>query len=387
MNKINKNIFVAFIALFVWGVVYILTPTCLPGIEKSIVASSSVLGYLLTTVMIGYFISSIVGGILSDFIGKMLVVKISILFMIVGSVFFFCPINLFLIFTGALLMGLGGGACECTSMAFISDNSEDNNRTFNLSIGQLCYSVATIIIPVLIAYILKVFGNWQFAYIMACIFCIITFFLMLNIKDVKYVLENKEKVSYRDLANKSLIVICSLVVFLYVMGTDSIGIWISKYMTDYMKTTQETGALYIALFYGAMGLGRLIVALIAKHVKNMYILLASVFVAMVSSILFLLSKGFMGASVFSILVGCAMGAVWPTTLGIAGEIFKDNTGKIFGIIMGFGGLSMFITPALVGNIADMFGLKHAMFLSPICSLLNLIVILFLVFKVRNKKNN
>ena len=78
-----------------------------------------------------------------------------------------------------------------------------------------------------------------------------------------------------------------------------------------------------------------------------------------------------GVAVF--LAGLAMAPVFPTTLAMVGGAFPNRTATAMGIVITCGWLGLLVSSPIIGSVAGSSGLRTALLLLPVFSVLMVIV--------------
>ena len=170
----------------------------------------------------------------------------------------------------------------------------------------------------------------------------------------------------------------SLMLFLYVACEVGVFNWLVKYLVD--EQGVEISYAQNVLGWGfALGLllGRVIVSRILLAVAEIKVTLwASV--AMMVTTFAMLKAGdpvLVGVSVF--VAGLAMAPMFPTTLGICGNVFTKMTGTAMGIVITSGWIGLTLSSYIIGFVAERATLGTALLLLPAMSLLLIVVNLLL----------
>ena len=124
----------------------------------------------------------------------------------------------------------------------------------------------------------------------------------------------------------------------------------------------------MALFYGAMGLGRLAIGWLVGRLGNRRTLLGSgllaaggMSLALSTTLPTLVVGGFL-------LVGLALAAVAPIAFSVAGDLVPDRAGSAVSVVTTFGYGGFLLGPPLVGGLAEVVGLRAALGLIAVAGL-------------------
>jgi len=78
-----------------------------------------------------------------------------------------------------------------------------------------------------------------------------------------------------------------------------------------------------------------------------------------------------------VAVGLAGSCLWPTTLGVAADLFPQGGASMFGLLAAFGNLGGILMPWLVGVTSDWSSLRLGLATSTTCPLLMAFVLLWM----------
>lgn len=136
--------------------------------------------------------------------------------------------------------------------------------------------------------------------------------------------------------------------------------WSGIYLRDSLGLPALVGGSGVAVFYGAMALGRLGAAGIILRFGNRRTLLAAgLLTAAGMSLSLATAQPFLVVTGF-LVVGIALSAVVPIAFSVAGDLAPDRAGAAVSVVttLGYGGFLM--GPVLVGVLAEAFGLRLAL---------------------------
>lgn len=136
--------------------------------------------------------------------------------------------------------------------------------------------------------------------------------------------------------------------------------WSGIYLRDSLGLPALVGGSGVAVFYGAMALGRLGAAgAISRFGNRRTLLVAGLLTAAGMSLSLATTQPFLVVAGF-LVVGLALSAVVPIAFSVAGELAPDRAGAAVSVVttLGYGGFLM--GPVLVGVLAEAFGLRLAL---------------------------
>ena len=136
--------------------------------------------------------------------------------------------------------------------------------------------------------------------------------------------------------------------------------WSGIYLRDTLGLAAIVGGSGVAVFYGAMALGRLATGWIVGHVGNRRTLLGSGLLAAGGMLLALATTSPALVVGGFLLVGLALAAVAPLAFSVAGDLVPERAGSAVSVVTTFGYGGFLLGPPLVGGLAEVVGLRAAL---------------------------
>ena len=136
--------------------------------------------------------------------------------------------------------------------------------------------------------------------------------------------------------------------------------WSGIYLRDTLGLAAIVGGSGVAVFYGAMALGRLAIGWIVGRVGNRRTLLGSGLLAAGGMLLALATTSPALVVGGFVLVGLALAAVAPLAFSVAGDLAPTRAGSAVSVVTTFGYGGFLLGPPLVGGLAEVVGLRGAL---------------------------
>jgi MFS family permease len=161
---------------------------------------------------------------------------------------------------------------------------------------------------------------------------------------------------YRD---RSLLLVAAIAC-LGLLAEGEMEHWSGIYLRDTLGLAAIVGGSGVAVFYGAMALGRLASGWLIGRVGNHRTLLGSGALAAVGMLLALATTRPALVVGGFLLVGLALAAVAPLAFSVAGDLVPGRAGAAVSVVttIGYGGF--LLGPPLVGGLAEAIGLRAAL---------------------------
>ncbi len=356
------------LAIFVYGSIAALLGTILPQLQNRLSLNAAELGYVALAQAIGLAIASVAIGPILDNVGK----KAGIVGGLAGIAVSLAGLAVANSYTTALgsmfLLGLGGGMLVTGANTLISDVAEDK-RASALNLLNIFFGLGGMVTPFMAANI-PALGN---AYALCLALAGITAVTVLvNITTPMPPPAGEGGFVFAQagpLLSQPALYLLSLYLFLYVACEVGVWNWLVAYLVS--QGVGEGYAQNVLSFGFAFGLlvGRLIASRILLGVPEIKVtLFASVAMAVTTFGMIKVSSPFMvGALVF--LAGLAMAPMFPTVLGMVGNVFRRMTATAMGIVITSGWIGLAISSPIIGWISNQTNLATGLLLLPGMSVL------------------
>ncbi len=373
-------IFAACLAIFVYGMVASMLGTINPGLAAKFQLTNVQTGYVALAQGLGLVIASVSVGPLLDRKGK----KIGLLLglaLVTLSLLALANAATYEVIIGAMVvLGMGGGIIITGANALGSDVSESRRASvlnfLNVFVGLGGFATPFIAGNLLAGDAVRV--AYAAAALTAATFAV---HLFLRIAPPAPRVPGQKTTAVFGVP---VLYLLASATFLYTACEFGIWNWLAKYLM--VRGLPATTALNILSLGFALGLllGRVIVAPVLIKIPPLTVTIAaSTLMALTTfAILHTSAPTLLGALVF--LAGIAMAPVFPTTVAIVGDIFKERSGTAIGFTITCGFSGLVVSSPLIGWIAgpDPSGLGRGLLVLPLFSAALLVVNLVLRSKRR-----
>ncbi len=352
--------------------------------------SNTSVGTIITMVFLGYFISPILTGELTDKVGRKKVLLFTFTAQLTGFLIALLINNPFAIGAGFFIIGMSFSVLELSMSSLLTDVSKwAAARILNLS--RVFFATGTVTGPFLAILMLNLFGDWVYVMLasLALLAVLFAVFLKLSYPLPRYPVKNIETheetgLTFKLLKNK-LVIVLGLGMLAYVALEAGITFYVSSYISS-ITTVEIYSTLTLSFFWFCAAIGRII---FTRYRGSPYILVAALSILAALGLGICLVFGGLAISVVSFgVMGFGCSAMFPTLLAIGKDSFPKYTNTVFGILLTAAGLGGILQPILMGTVADATGsLKAALSvcLAPPLIILTTQIILSL-FEKRAQKN-
>ncbi|MBM3756977.1 MAG: MFS transporter [Acidobacteria bacterium] len=370
-------ILAAVLAIFVYGMIAAMLGTILPDLSKKFSLTPKQNGSIALAQAIGLMIASLAVGPLIDLQGKKIGLLIGLALIALSLLALpwskgFGQIAMFM-----LVLGLGGGIIVTGANALASDISEDK-RAATLNMLNLFFGLGGLVTPLVSARLLNNESN------KICNFAAILTLATLAVHAVTEMPAPSGQVAFQfskvtDLLSNGSLMMLAALLFLYVAAEVGVWNWLARHLIA--QGVPEKNAMTILSLGFALGLlvGRVAVSPILVSVPATQVLLGASVLMAATTYLMLQSANPKTAWILVFLGGVAMAPVFPTTLAVVGDRFKDMTATAMGVAITCGWLGLVVSSPIIGSVAgdDPKKLKTALLLLPAVSVVMVVVSLAL----------
>lgn len=131
-----------------------------PQITADLATNSTMLGFTLTTFFVGYATGQVLGGAISDQIGRRRPIIAGGIIALVGSMICVFTPNIWVLLVGRVFQGLGGGVASSVARAILVDVAHGKTLARAMSLIQAIVGFAPMLAPVLGAFIIT-HATWR----------------------------------------------------------------------------------------------------------------------------------------------------------------------------------------------------------------------------------
>ena len=258
----------------------------------------------------------------------------------------------------AILLGLGGGGLNtCTNVLVSELYGEQRGPMLNL-LGVF-FGVGAISVPLLAATIEGHLNITQLFMICAGLAgaCAIAY-AAIAFPQVK----NRDAFSLADLYKVSKyqgVMLLAFILFLESGNEASLGGWTSTYVNS-AGYAPRTATLVLAEFWAALMLSRMLAARLLRGFSKTQIVLANGLFALAGCMILLSGHSLGVLFVGTALIGLAYGPIFPTTLAIAGDRYRERAGTVFGLLFSIALIGGMLFPWAVGQFSQRFSVRMGM---------------------------
>ncbi len=351
-QKRKRLTYAIYFTILIFGMQMTMMGLLLEKMSKSFGLSVAQTGSFFTLSAAGFTVAVIVGGIISDRIGKKRVIIWSVFGFAAALLFFSVSPSLPMSMALFFLIGGLGGILQSTLSSIIADINPGSERRA-VTFAQVFFGVGAIIGTACAGWLAATDYSWQVAYTVASLLALsaavwVTRYEYPSVKAE----ERLEMAAFTSiLKNKGFLMLC-LAVALYVGVETTAWGWTPKYLTAELDYDETLAGTMVSLLWGGITVGRLLTAWLADKFSNQLLVSGLCLTAIIGLVAQFSPALHPLAPVTFILIGIGFSGIWPLIVSQAGMMFKSNTGTAFGLVVAAGGIGGMTVPLLFGFIAE-----------------------------------
>ena len=390
--------FIAFLGIFIYGLLAALPGSVLPTLERSrYLPDDGAVGTFLLINAVGAVLAYLVSGPVIDRVGKKVALGAGAALVVISMAGFALTVTrvdaasaLPLVFVCSLILGLGANAIVAAGHALVADVAA-SWRNSALNLLDICFGLGLAALPLFVQTLQRSGGLGLIFWAMAAI-TVVMLVLVLAPRFPRPA--HPESVSVgtaKDLLRNPSFWLLGLALFMYVGAEVSVGKWVVTFMErdprmlasqglnpaqlqELARTSPEalsrffeqdpvgvgvaTYALRTLSFFAfALLAGRLVSSLLLGVLRvNSFILVSagSLLTALALVVAFTADAP-QTVRLGLIAAGFGMGPIFPTSVGLASVMAPRIAGTAIGLIMGIGFAGLLVIPPAVGYISNAVG--------------------------------
>jgi len=337
----------ALFGIFVFALTANTLPAALPRVAGEFGLEPTVLARTMSVQFIAFMITTLVGGVLSDRIGKKLVFCAAALFAGLGAWRWATADGLAEGMQAAVLLGMGGGILESISSALLSDLYPER-RKFLLNLAQVFYCAGAIGGPFLMSRLLPAGVSWRvfFVAIMIASVLLLLLFAYSHMPPPE-AHERVEAAKLLAIVRRANFVLPCIILYCYVLSESSLGFFITTYLKQHLAAPEHWAIVALSIFWGTMMVGRMICAVLPERLsyEKLVALLCG------GGMVCMMVQAWLPDWRFSIAAfactGLAFAGAWPLIVGLTAIRNPRYSGSVIGLLVAIGALGCVTSPPLM----------------------------------------
>lgn len=342
-----------------------------PAMSSDLGVDPGYLGIVSAICLTCSFISTLLYPMLVKRFSLSNIIIYSMVFVVIGFIFYMLTFNVILLILAAVFLGLGAGSID----AGVNEYAVRNFSVKQINVLHAFWAVGISIGTLISSYVFYINLSWHYTYLIIVVILLLILSLIIIKRKILKVDEHDETNNAKDNVEGGYLIF--LFYFIYAIET-VVGLYLSSYMFFKIGVSEDIAALMVFMFWTGLLFGRLFVMISSNYMSNKKIICTSIILTIVVSIVFLLSTNVVILLIFGFLIGFGFGPIYPTMLSQINTYYKDqNISKVISIQMIGALLGMVILPTIAGILFSNISYT-LLFIFVIIFMIMLLVLLYLM---------
>ncbi len=336
----------------VMGMIVISFGAIMPDIRSTFDLSYEQGGLMLAIFSFSYLLNGLLGGVLSDRIGLKKTITLGNLLYVIGLLSIAASTNVWMLFLGIGITGMGWGYCNTSINVLINEISDGDGNA--MSLLHMSFGIGAFIIPLVFSVFLKLGLNWQhmmvFLAVMALIALIVSTGMILPKKTLS------ELKSQKDTGKKSwtMMLIFMGILFFYVGSENAFSGWMVTYLTTAVSFSDAGAQNVLSTLWLMVIAGRMVSGKISRIIPPATMMFVMSVGGLLSMLLFINTSSPFVITLSVVMIGLMFSGIYPLTMANANPVIRGSATSSAIVISG-GGLGSTILPYVTGRFADAWG--------------------------------
>jgi MFS family permease len=352
-------------AMLVFAVSAAILPAALLRAADDLHVSAGTLLQVVATQFGAFFLSTLIGGLLSDRFGKHAVLQGGCILMVAGSLLWTVVHRLPVAHGAAALLGAGGGILESVGSSLLAD-LYPLRRKLVLNLSQVAYCVGAAAGPAAMAGLLPQGISWRLCFAAEAALGALLLALYRISPALPPTVSSATGIGEltRPLRDPSVLLL-ALGLFGYVLAESSMGVGVNAYLQLQHHAPERWAILGITLVWSGMLAGRLICAALPERLPTDRLICRLSIVGALSLAAQGLAPDWRVSLALFGLSGLVFSGIWPLMVALCAARKPDRNGSTVGIVVAGGSLGVIVAPMIVSALMQN---GHALYLFPLLAL-------------------
>jgi fucose permease len=334
----------------------LLVPSLIRSIEPAFDQTDAGIGVFFFVNSVAYVGGSMVGGLLTERVGRRVVLPLAVLLIACGLAGMATVPSWGLFLALGIPFGFGSGAIDGGMNGLVLDlYPEGRGRALNLL--HLFFSLGALASPLVVGRLVEAGAAWQ-TVIIGTALAAIPIAILMAVADLPSGRHAHADASAGVRVGLSLpIMALAVAIACYVASEVGVSNWLVRFL-ETASLGLATSAL--ALFWGCLALGRIVTATLGDRFDHARFAASASLVAAIALVAAVLVPSLPASIVLFGVVGFAFGPVYPLIMAVGGDLYPTRSAAVSGFLSGSAVIGAIVYPPLMGFISVEAGLTVAM---------------------------
>ena len=338
----------------------LLVPSLIRSIEPAFDQTDAGIGVFFFVNAVAYVGGSMVGGLLTERIGRRVVLPLAVALIALGLAGMATVPTWELFLALAIPFGLGSGAIDGGMNGLILDLYPDS-RGRALNLLHLFFSLGALASPLVVGRLVEAGAEWQTVIIGTAVAAIPIAVLLAvaNLPSGRHARTagTTGGATVGRIGLSLPIIALAVAIACYVASEVGVSNWLVRFL-ETASIGLATSAL--ALFWGSLALGRIVTAALGDRFDHARFAAIASLVAAIALVAAVLVPSLPASIVLFGVVGFAFGPVYPLIMAVGGDRYPTRSAAVSGFLAGSAMIGAIVYPPLMGFVSVEAGLAVAM---------------------------
>ena len=251
---------------------------------------------------------------------------------------------------GALLLGAGGGVMESMGAAILTDLHPTRSK-FYMNVSQVAYCVGAILPTVAIGKLYPLGVSWKWAFGATSAGSLVMVLLCIPLCLPKMSQGRAGHGSFKStLRVIPSVAVPSICCFCYVFPEMATATFLGIYLKNHLHAPEAMSIYCLPMFWSAVVIGRMVCAYLPQRQRYEYVISALLLMAGIVAALQLFVTSWQQSMVLFVLIGLAFSGTWPMIVSLASTRNLEDSGTAAGITISTGSLGCILNPIVLGPL-------------------------------------
>ena len=344
------------VALLLVGWSGLLVPSLIRSIEHDFSQSDAGIGVFFFVNAVAYVIGSMLGGLLTEWFGRRVVLPLAVVLIALGLVAMATVPTWGLFLAVGIPFGLGSGAIDGGTNGLILD-LYPTSRGRALNLLHLFFSLGALASPLVVGRLVEAGVAWQ-SVVLGTALGAVPVAVLLAVADLPSGHHDRSRGADATRIGFALpLIALAVAIACYVASEVGVSNWLVRFL-ETASLGLATSAL--ALFWGCLALGRLVSARLGDRFDHARFAATSSLIAAIALLAAVLVPSMPASIVLFGVVGFAFGPIYPLIMAVAGDLFPERSAAVSGFLAGCAVIGAILYPPVMGFVSVGVGLGAAM---------------------------
>ena len=349
---------VAYAGMFVFGIVMALLGAVMPVVSRRLALGLDDVGTLFLVTNAAMLAASLVVGPAIDRFGMKAPLALGGLLVAAALIVIANAGRMEDLLVAVACLGFGGGALNASTNTLVADLHEDpEKKAAALNVLGVFFGFGALLLPFSIGALLSSVGLRGVLTATAALCAAAGLAAAVPPFPAPKQAHGWPLADMRRFAGTPLVLSLAFLLFFQSGNEFVLGGYLATFLTQELATPVGQASYLLAAYWAAIMVSRVLLSRVLLHFGAYRIVLGGALVAAAAAGALAAARDLPIAIAALLITGFALAGIFPTVLGVAGSVFRDRSGTVFGILFTValtGGMTM---PWLAGHLAASAGLR------------------------------